>query len=198
MAQQECLRLNTGVMVTPLTSEPDPYSSLASLSTHSRPGPASSPSSSLAAADSERWMPFADYLSPKRNTVSYTAVLPAGQDPRTVFLGWTTAQFCYVASQFHTGGGLWNSDSCEYGQRLECVSGHESHSSSSSDSRTVVEYSNSSAYMLCVKQLLPSFTDQNIAASLRYSTCTFIHVHLRTCIYTCMYMIGTYMYIVFM
>ena len=133
-------------------------------------------------------MPFADYLSPKRNTVSYTAVLPAGQDPRAVFVGWTTAQFRYVASQFHTGFGVWNGDSSGCGQRLELVSGHEAHSGSSLDPATVVEYSNSSAYMVCVKQLLPRLTDQNISVSLRYVQ----DVHICACTYctytfTCTY-----------
>ena len=97
--------------------------------------------------------------------MSYTAVVPAGQDPRSVFLGWTTAQFCYIASQFQTAA--WNSDSdfvC--GQKLECVSAHKACSSSTSDP-TVVEYSHSSAYLVCVNQLLTGFTEQNLDVSVR-------------------------------
>lgn len=161
-AQQECLRLNTGVMVTPLTTDTNPKTSLSSLSAHPRPGPASSP----ATAGTENWMPFFDYLSPRKNTVSYTAVLPAGQDPKSVFLGWTTAQFYYMASQFQTGG-AWSSVSDVYGQRLECVNRHKSHTGAD-PTTTTVKYSNSSAYMVCVKELLSTFADQNLAVSLRY------------------------------
>ena len=100
--------------------------------------------------------------------MSYTAVLPAGQDPRTVFVGWTTAQFCYIASQYQTSGAR-NGDGGEhvYGQTLECVCDHGARSGSKSGPSGVV-YSHSSAYLVCVTQLLAGFTDQNLSASLRY------------------------------
>ena len=95
--------------------------------------------------------------------MSYTTVLPAGQDPKTVFVGWTSAQFCYVASQFQTSS-VWNGDSV-YGQGLECFDHHCA--GSSSDPIARVKYSHSSAYLVCVKQLLTGFSDQNLSVSLR-------------------------------
>ena len=111
--------------------------------------------------------------------MSYTAVLPAGQDPRSVYVGWTTAQFCYIASQYQTGGAR-NGDSSErvFGQTLDCVCDHGSHSGSKSGPPGVV-YSHSSAYLVCVTQLLPGFTDQNLSSPLRY-----VHVQC-TCMCAC-------------
>lgn len=156
--QPECLRLSAGVLVTPDESHP---SFTRQSSVHPRPGPFSP----TPTADVDIYRAFADYFSTQRHIVSYTAVVPAGQDPRSVYLGWTTAQFCYIASQFQTAA--WNSDSdfvC--GQKLECLSAHKACSSSTSDS-TVVEYSHSSAYLVCVNQLLTGFTEQNLDVSVR-------------------------------
>ena len=57
-----------------------------------------------------------------------------------------------------------------FGQRVECVGRCEDGSTSGRDSRSpgnVMEYSQSSAYLVCVKQLLSSFNDQNLAESVR-------------------------------
>lgn len=177
-------------MVTPDESHP---SFTQQCSVHPRPGPFSP----TPTADIDIYRAFADYFSTQRHIVSYTAVVPAGQDPRSVFLGWTTAQFCYIASQFQTAA--WNSDSdCVCGQKLECVSAHEAPSSSVSDPATVVEYSHSSAYLVCVHQLLTGFTEPNLAVSVRYITIyitTYVHAcvlikctcTITTCMYICTY-----------
>ena len=159
-AQPECLRLNTGILVTPeMESRP---SFARQFSVHPRPGPFSP----TPTTDMDIYRAFADYFSPKKHIISYTAVIPAGQDPRFVFLGWTTAQFCYVASQFQTGS--WNGDSSEsvYGQTLEYMCSHGDHSGSKAGP-SGMEYSHSSAYLVCVNQLLTGFTDQNLAISMR-------------------------------
>ena len=155
--QPECLRLNVGVLVTPEVGGRHP-SFTTQLSVHPRPGPLSPTPTS----DIDIYKVFADYFSPNRRIVSYTAVVPAGQDPSVVCVGWTTAQFHYVASQFQTGA------SGVYGQKLELVGGYMSHSGSTS-SPGHVEYSHSSAYLVCVKQLLTDFTDQNLAVAIRYT-----------------------------
>ena len=80
-----------------------------------------------------------------------------------MFLGWTTAQFRYVASQFQTGS-AWNCGSL-YGQKLECIGVD---SGTGTDSSTAgIKYSHSSAYLVCVKELLTGFTDQNLVVSIR-------------------------------
>lgn len=159
-AQTECLRLNSGVQVTPETTPPVATPQ----SIHPRPGPFSPTPTSTASG----WVPFADYFTPRRNVVSYTAVVPAGQDPRTAYVGWTTAQFRFISSQYQTGIKGWIGGDGEgvYGQRVECVKRCEGGDVTGSDSPGL-EYSQSSAYLVCVKQLLPSFTDQNITDSLR-------------------------------
>ena len=164
-AQTECLRLSAGVLVTPETTPVQATPQCI----HPRPGPFS-PTSTAAA---NGWVPFADcIISPRRNVVSYTAVVPAGQDPRTVYVGWTTAQFRYVSSQFQTSSGGWSEGGCDgvFGQRVECVGRCEDGPTSGRGSRSpssIMEYSQSSAYLVCVKQLLSSFNDQNLAESVR-------------------------------
>ena len=89
-----------------------------------------------------------------------------------MYVGWTTAQFCYVASQFHTGSGVWGGEGgggdCGetsegvYGQRLKCT-----RKSESEDSACDVEQSYSSAYLVSVQQLLSDFTGENLAVPVR-------------------------------
>ena len=66
---------------------------------------------------------------------------------------------------------MWNSGvwgSAVYGQRIECVGEFGSGTTTlRSGSPCEVEYSHSSAYLVCVQQLLSCFTDQNLAVSIR-------------------------------
>ena len=58
--------------------------------------------------------------------------------------------------------------SAVYGQRIECVGEFGSGTTTlRSGSPCEVEYSHSSAYLVCVQQLLSGFTDQNLAVSIR-------------------------------
>ena len=173
-AQPEVLRLNAGVLVTPETESNRP-SFVSQTSVHPRPGPLSPPPST----DIDIYR-VSEYTSPRKHVVSYTAVLPAGQDPRSVYVGWTTAQFCYIASQYQTSGAR-NGDGSDrkYGQTLECVCDRGARSGSKSGPPGVV-YSHSSAYLVCVSQLLTGFTDQNLSAPLRW-----VIVHIHVTVYTC-------------
>ena len=159
-AETECLRLSSGVLITPETA---PLPATTPQSVHPRPGPFSP----TPTATANGWVPFTDCLTPRRNVVSYTAVVPAGQDPRIVYVGWTTAQFRYISSEFCSEG--WSRGGCEgvYGQRVECVGRCEGVESASPSNNTM-EYSQSSAYLVCVKQLLSSFHDQNLPESVRW------------------------------
>ena len=169
--QTECLRLSVGVTVTPESVHVPLHPS----TIHPRPGPLSPP----AAGD-------VDASRTKKRIVSYTAVVPAGQDPNLVFIGWTTAQFRYIASQFQSysrngdtasvGG-----DGCRYGQRLELVGRPRSSDSHSGG----MEYKYSSAFVVCLKQLLANYTEQHLATPVRWVSCVCAWVHVWGCVCGC-------------
>ena len=125
----------------------------------------------------------------KKRIVSYTAVVPAGQDSSVVFVGWTTAQFRYIASQFHPGssqdgsgvGTGWTG--CQYGQRVELV--YSSRSQSVSDSHSgCMECSHSSAYLVRLRQLLDSSAEQNLTTPMR-CVCACMPACMHVCVSTC-------------
>ena len=112
-AKQECLKLNFGVTVS--TDSVD----LGELSRSSRRH--SLPSLSKERAVSYKrlrgWSIKDDDSMSK--VVSYSIVVPSGQDPETVFVGWTTAGFRYIQSQFqYRGKGEQVRDLLECGEQI--------------------------------------------------------------------------------
>lgn len=89
---QECLRLNLGVTL----SMPDAPPTMPTI--HPRPGPLSP------TADIDLGQVFAHSIAtgPQKLKASFSVVIPAGQDPGAVFIGWTTAGFRYIESQFQS------------------------------------------------------------------------------------------------
>ncbi len=92
--KQECLKLNFGVTISSDSIDLDELSR--SPRRHTLP-----------ALSSERTAPYKrprgrsiydDDITP--NVVSYSVIIPSGQDPEAVFIGWTTAGFRYIQSQF--------------------------------------------------------------------------------------------------
>lgn len=154
-AQQECLRLNLGIVVSPNDNTPT------TAAVCPRPGPLSP----TPTPDSDTRKDLgASYFAPRNITVSYSAVVPAGQDPNTVFIGWTTPGFQYVASQFRSSSWKGTSpDSLQphmrFGQHVEFLwrkkslsaSGHLSVHQPSKEPRSSV----STAYLVCLNDLLP-------------------------------------------
>ena len=52
----------------------------------------------------------------------YSAVVPAGQDPDHVFVGWTTTEFRYIESQFKADSNSTSlSADMQYGQRIDLI-----------------------------------------------------------------------------
>ena len=90
------------------------------------------------------------------NLVSYSAVVPAGQDPEAVFIGWTTAGFRYIESQFQNRDMREQQESdpqesrnSHYGQQVKVKLWR-----SPGGSPSVSSYS--TAFMVCLSDLLPS------------------------------------------
>ena len=167
-ARTQCLRLNVGVVVTPQEEGPCVLHSLSAV--HPRPGPLS-PSTPM---DADMCRTLANTLSPNRYIVSYTAVVPVGQDPSSVFVGWTVAQFQFIESQFQSE--LWTGDVCRgvLGQTVQIMDEDSQEFRSRSMSCPVstsntggMAYSHSSAYLVCLKQLLTGSTEANLSSSLR-------------------------------
>lgn len=152
---QECLRLNLGVT---LPLEPQDLSP-STPSLHPRPGPLS-PTSEI-----DIFKMFSkDFFSPKKVMVSYSAVVPAGQVPSLVFIGWTTSGFRYIESQFHSGAHLGSEGSpslLRYGQQVDVVT-ERRHSSTSSFS---------TAFLVCLSELLTDAQD-HIPSAITYVTVT--------------------------
>ena len=152
---QECLRLNLGVT---LPLEPQDLSP-STPSLHPRPGPLS-PTSEI-----DIFKMFSkDFFSPKKVMVSYLAVVPAGQVPSLVFIGWTTSGFRYIESQFRSGAHLGSEGSpslLRYGQQVDVVT-ERRHSSTSSFS---------TAFLVCLSELLTDAQD-HIPSAITYVTVT--------------------------
>ena len=160
-AQQECLRLNLGVMVSPDDRAPTSF--------NPRPGPLSPPPT----ADDDIQEISADCCTPKKFTVSYSVVIPASQDPNVVFIGWTTAGFRYMASQFCTDlGKVGSFDSTlpymRFGQHVELVRTRRSYSMSQTTSPDQqLGHPVSTAFLVCLTELLPH--SQSLSVPVRYA-----------------------------
>ena len=154
---QECFRLNIGFTINPLGSPVLP-------TLLPRPG-VLSPSPTVEGfsftLDSEATCP--ETYAP----LSFSAIFPAGQVPSLAFIGWTTPSFQFKESHF-TERKREESCSCsprEYsGQHVE-VCDAPSKRKSSSDSSP--EMSFQTAFMVCLSDLLPTFTQQ-LTAPVRY------------------------------
>ena len=83
--------------------------------------------------------------------VSYSVVIPGGQNPSNVFVGWTTAGFRYVPSQFQNKSeeGAESTD-VKYGQQVKIMQNSFSDESSPSSSKY------STAFMVCLADLMTS------------------------------------------
>lgn len=75
--------------------------------------------------------------------VCYSVVVPAGQDPGDVFIGWTTAEFRYMEEQFlrSDDDAVVSPGDARYGQRIDLIGRSE-----------VAHYS--TAFMTCLSELL--------------------------------------------
>ena len=145
-AHQECLRLNLGVMVTLQGSQPPAMPTI-----NPRPGPLSpTPNPEM-----ELFQGLTDYFSPKKVIVSYSVVIPAGQDPSNVFIGWTTAGFRYIPSQFQSRSAKSLDPTpphLRYGQQIDVVAQRRYLRSGTSAQHAVSQYS--TAFMVCLNDLL--------------------------------------------
>ena len=150
-AYQECLRLNLGVTLQiPNTSPTTP-------TIHPRPGPFSP--SSTAWMDLGQAFPHCLSTASQRLKSSYSVVIPAGQDPSTVFVGWTTAGFLYVESQFQSRAHSRSPDAIppcqQYGQCVEVSDTYRpSHSSLRSETKPSPVVTHSTAFLVCLASLM--------------------------------------------
>ncbi len=84
--------------------------------------------------------PTEDEESEYCERVCYSVILPAGQDPGDVFIGWTTPEFRYIEEQFESNAASFPGD-VQYGQRIDLIGRSE-----------VAHYS--TAFMTCLSDLL--------------------------------------------
>ena len=143
----QCLRLNFGVTV----------SSSARLTLHPRPGPLSPMCEEI------NLKGFEDVLANQNEgKVSFSLIIPAGQDTHAVFIGWTTAGFRYIHSQFQRDESR-SYDHTKYGQHVRVIGQRRASAASSY----------SSAFMVPLSQLLlPSIGHLGIDA--RYKCQSFV------------------------
>lgn len=159
-AKQECLRLNIGVAVSPHNAS---FSSI-----HPRPGPLSP----IHISETDPFPGVSGSCSPKRKmNVSYSVIVPAGQDPHVVFVGWTTPGFKYIESQFHSRSRRHSGSvplPLSYGQQVEVVSMQQRQSSRGAKElgETQQRAHYSTAFMVCVSELLTR-THQHLPAAVK-------------------------------
>lgn len=122
LPKQECLRLNVGVsfaQTTP-TFEDD---------------------------QSDTGISFGRNIDIKEcvgERVCYSVVVPSGQDPSQVFMGWTTPEFRYVESQFQMPGPDSIPNERRYGQQIDLIG------------PSLQGSSYSTAFMVCLSDLFQS------------------------------------------
>lgn len=166
-ARQECLKLNFGVTVSS-----DSVNSGDTYRPRRHTLPAVAREKVISSQKRTRvWSSSEDDIPP--NVVSYSIVIPAGQDPEAVFVGWTTAGFRYIQSQFQYGGSRVDptrheeedegegyqsnqkdAGSLRYGQQVKIVQQKCQGGASNSLKTSVSSYS--TAFMVCLSDLLPS------------------------------------------
>lgn len=141
---QECLRLNLGVTFEPRPDAPrQQQQQLRSASRMVSYSPTTS---------DPRPVPDPAVFS-QQSRVSFSASFPAGQDPTLAFVGWTTANFKFLASQF-TSRPQDVGVACRFGQSVTVrASGRRrSHTSQELPDPST---SFSSAFLVCLSDLLP-------------------------------------------
>ena len=154
-ARQECLKLNFGVTIS--SDGVDPEEIARSPRRNTLP---SVPVSKERAISFKRYRHGRSFSEDDvtSNVVSYSVVVPAEQYPEGVFVGWTTAGFRYIQSQFQSSSGgegqpdsqkERQQDSVEYGQQVKFMQQRTLGGSSS-----VSNYS--TAFMVRLSDLLPS------------------------------------------
>lgn len=149
-AKQECLKLNFGVAISSDSVD------LGELSRSPRRHtlPSLSKERAISYKRPRGWS-INDEVTP--NVVSYSIVVPAGQDPEAVFVGWTTAGFRYIQSQFQNSHKrepsseqhFQGSASIRYGQQVKVMQQRNPGGVGSLSSY-------STAFMVCLSDLLPS------------------------------------------
>ena len=90
--------------------------------------------------------------SPLRSRVSFAAIVPVGQDPALVFLGWTSTGFKYLPGQFGTGPRDLNRPR-PFGQTVGVVSEQQGPHGAEESGELVTSFS--SAFLVCLADLLP-------------------------------------------
>lgn len=166
-SKQECLKLNFGVTISTDGVDLDELSR--STRRYSLPAPTSKERTTSSYKRPRGWSIDDDDITP--NVVSYSIIVPSGQDPEAVFIGWTTAGFRYIQSQFQyqskrdetepqrqapKGDGA--AASIRYGQQVKVFQQqYGSHGGRGGGSGGVASVSSySTAFMVCLSDLLPS------------------------------------------
>ena len=143
--RQECLRLNFGVTVSSgqLDQDQAPPSAMRRRC-FSNPVPMKERVSFRGLRDERR------SRENLLEAVSYSVVVPEGQDPGGVFVGWTTAGFRYVSSQFQNKSERGaESNGMQYGQQVKIVQ-------TSTNAKSPLSSKYSTAFMVCLADLLTS------------------------------------------
>ena len=164
--KQECLKLNFGVTISADGVDLDELSR--STRRHTLPMLTSKERTASSYKRPRGWSINDDDITP--NVVSYSIIVPSGQDPETVFVGWTTAGFRYIQSQFQyqskreetetqrqppkgdsAAGGI------RYGQQVKVFQQQQHGSHGGGGVGGVASISSySTAFMVCLSDLLPS------------------------------------------
>ena len=133
ITKQECLRLNFGVTISSTQEDLEPAT------------PLFLPSS---AKEKVTFQGLTHKQQENVTAVSYSIVVPAGQNPDRVFVGWTTAGFRYIKSQFQREEeAQGHIPDVQYGQQVKVVN-------RPGDLESVSTYS--TAFMVCLGKLLSS------------------------------------------
>ena len=154
--KQECLKLNFGVAISSNGIDLDELSR--SCRRHTMP--ALSKEKAVSCKRARGLSIDGGDVTP--NVVSYSVMIPSGQDPEAVFIGWTTAGFQYIRSQFQYRDkrerhveqeqepeGDGTSTGIRYGQQVKVL-----RQQGGSHGGGVASYS--TAFMVCLADLLPS------------------------------------------
>ena len=150
-ARQECLRLNFGVTISSSVAGLDSCSSLQRRHLFLP----TSPKEKVTFSDLQTDQSREDIYT----AVSYSVEIPEGQDPEAVFIGWTTAGFRYINSQFQ-GERASHSQDIQYGQQVKVVK-RPTHG----QSEYVSTYSTS--FLVCLADLMKSPVPSRLSVSVR-------------------------------
>ena len=193
LSDQECFRLNMGCTVSSLSSSPLP--TLLPRPSLLTPSPAAEDTGVLSGS-----LQCQQQQQQQSNNapLSFTVVFPTGQVPCLAFLGWTTASFRYMQSQFSSQ--VANEDvedqvfhkhqpCSEYGHQMtmrkcrhDIDGGGEGKEEEEEEMNIPTTFR--TAFMVCLCDLLPTFTPQLITP-VRWvwlCGCGFMYVCLFVCV----------------